>query len=207
MCYAFSMKIFCLALNYTEHAEEVGFAIPEKPAIFLKPSTALLAPGRPFEYPSFTQKAQYETEIVIRMDKQGKNIPVAEAKDYYSQITVGIDFTARDVQRGLVKSGMPWEIAKAFDGSAFIGEFIPKPENTSDIDFKLMRSGQVIQQGNTGNLTLVFDEMVSYISEYFTIEPGDLVYTGSPYGTGDVAKGDVLEGFIGDQKLFDCNVV
>jgi len=201
------MKIFCLGQNYIDHAKEMGFEIPAEPVIFMKPPTAFLEPGKPFEYPSFSKDAEYETEIVLKIDKKGKNISEEDAQDYYSQLTVGIDFTARDLQHALVPKGLPWEIAKGFDGSAFVGDFIPKPANTKAIDFKLLRAGKAIQEGHTKNLIFSFEQVISYISKFFTIEPGDLIYTGTPVGVGDVYRGDTLEGFIGDQKLFTCKVV
>jgi acylpyruvate hydrolase len=201
------MKIFCLGQNYIDHAKEMGFDIPTEPVIFMKPPTAYLEPGRPFEYPSFSKDAEYELEIVLKMDKKGKNVSEEDAKDFYSEITVGIDFTARDLQHGFVKKGLPWEIAKGFDGSAFVGEFISKPKDTRAIDFKLLRNGHVVQEGHTKNLIFSFEQVISYISKYFTIEIGDIIYTGTPVGVGDVARGDSLEGYMGEQKLFTCSVV
>ncbi len=201
------MKIFCVGRNYVDHAKELGNAIPENPIIFIKPPTAYLSSNSDFPYPSFSQNVQYETEIVIKLNKKGKNISKEEAKNYYSEITVGIDFTARDIQNELKEKKLPWELAKGFDFSALVGDFISKPNSIYNLNFKLLKNGELAQQGNTKDVIFSFEKLISFTSTYFTIEAEDLMYTGVPVGVGQVKKGDVLEGFIEEQKLLYCKVV
>jgi len=201
------MKIFCIGRNYKDHAEELGDAIPEEPIIFLKPPTAYLPNNSDIPYPSFTKKFHYETEIVLKMDKKGKNLSEEEAKDFYSQLTVGLDLTARDVQYDLIDKKLPWELGKAFDSSALVGDFIPKPIDPYAMNFKLLRSGQQVQEGHTKNLIFSFERLISFISIYFTIEKDDLIFTGTPVGVGPLEKGDTVEAYIEDQKLLSSKVV
>ena len=204
------MKIFCVGRNYAEHAKELGNALPEAPVIFMKPDTALLAPGAKFEYPSFTSDLHYEIELVLRIGKTAKNIPAANALSCVDAITVGIDFTARDVQAGLKSKGLPWEKAKAWDNSAIVGEW--KPFNTEanadggEILFSLTKNGQKAQSGTTQDMIYSFETLLEHISGYFTLSPGDLVYTGTPAGVGPCLPGDTLAGFLGDEKLFELAI-
>lgn len=204
------MKIFCVGRNYAEHAKELGNALPEAPVIFMKPDTALLAPGAKFAYPSFTSDLHYEIELVLRIGKTAKNIPAANALSCVDAITVGIDFTARDVQAGLKSKGLPWEKAKAWDNSAIVGEW--KPFNAEanavggEILFSLTKNGQTAQSGTTQDMIYSFETLLEHISGYFTLSPGDLVYTGTPAGVGPCLPGDTLAGFLGDEKLFELAI-
>ncbi|MBU6262945.1 MAG: fumarylacetoacetate hydrolase family protein [Bacteroidetes bacterium] len=204
------MKIFCVGRNYAEHAKELGNALPEAPVIFMKPDTALLAPGAKFEYPSFTSDLHYEIELVLRIGKTAKNIVAANALSCVDAITVGIDFTARDVQAGLKSKGLPWEKAKAWDNSAIVGEWKPfNAEANADggeILFSLTKNGQTAQSGTTQDMIYSFETLLEHISGYFTLSPGDLVYTGTPAGVGPCLPGDTLAGFLGDEKLFELAI-
>jgi 2-keto-4-pentenoate hydratase/2-oxohepta-3-ene-1,7-dioic acid hydratase in catechol pathway len=198
------MRIFAVGRNYAEHARELGNEIPEAPVIFMKPDTALLAPCEPFTYPPFSSDIHYEVEVVIRICKIGRRIPVDLAGLYYDAVTVGIDFTARDLQANCKAKGLPWEIAKGFDGSAALGDLVPLPEG--DIEFSLTKNDVPCQVGNTRDMIHGFDEIVSYISHFFTLVTGDVIYTGTPSGVGPVARGDVFEGYLGDAKLLTCEI-
>jgi len=200
------MKIFAIGRNYAEHARELGNEIPEAPVIFMKPDTALLAPGAPFAYPEFSSDIHYELEVVLRICRGGRNIATEDARTHYDAITLGIDFTARDLQAKCKAKGLPWEIAKSFDGSAAQGEFVDVPAE-SEYRFSLRKNGVVCQDGNTRDMLNGCDSLIHHISRYFTLSPGDLVYTGTPSGVGPVSKGDLLEGFLGDRKLLTCTVV
>jgi len=201
------MKIFCVGRNYAAHAKELGNAVPEAPVIFMKPDTALLAPGAKFAYPSFTSDLHYEIELVLRIGKTAKNIAAANALSCVDGITVGIDFTARDVQAGLKSKGLPWEKAKAWDNSAIVGEW--KHFNgaaESEILFSLTKNGQTVQMGTTLDMIYSFETLLEYISGYFTLSPGDLIYTGTPAGVGPCLPGDTLTGFLGEEKLFELAI-
>lgn len=202
------MKIFCIGRNYAEHAKELGNAVPTSPIVFCKPSTALITDGKPFYHPSFSDNIHHEIELVLRVCKNGKAIDPKFAHKYYDQITVGIDFTARDLQNKLKDKGQPWEIAKAFDGSAPVGTFIPLSEiaDTTNIEFSMTKNGAVAQHGFTSDLIFSFDTLISYISGFFTLQQGDLIFTGTPEGVSQVKIGDNLEGFIGDRKLLSCKI-
>ncbi len=200
------MKIFCVGRNYAEHAKELGNALPEAPVIFMKPDTALLAPGVKFEYPSFTSDLHYEIELVLRIGKTAKNIVAANALSCVDAITVGIDFTARDVQAGLKSKGLPWEKAKAWDNSAIIGDWKPFNGDAGEILFSLTKNGQTAQSGTTQDMIYSFETLLEHISGYFTLSPGDLVYTGTPAGVGPCLPGDTLAGFLGDEKLFELAI-
>ncbi|MGB4725153.1 MAG: fumarylacetoacetate hydrolase family protein [Sediminibacterium sp.] len=200
------MKIFCVGRNYAEHAKELGNALPEAPVIFMKPDTALLAPGAKFEYPSFTSDLHYEIELVLRIGKTAKNIAAANALSCVDAITVGIDFTARDVQAGLKSKGLPWEKAKAWDNSAIIGDWKPFNADAGEILFSLTKNGQKVQSGTTLDMIYSFETLLEHISGYFTLSPGDLVYTGTPAGVGPCLPGDTLAGFLGDEKLFELAI-
>ncbi|MDR3691168.1 MAG: fumarylacetoacetate hydrolase family protein [Fimbriimonas sp.] len=199
------MKIVAVGRNYAEHARELGNEIPEDPVLFMKPASALVTGNGPFVYPNFTSDVHFEVEIVLRMCKLASQIPVGSASDYYDAFTVGIDFTARDVQSKLKAKGLPWEIAKSFDGSAPVGEWIPVPAN-QPIEFSLSQNGAIRQKGTTADMIHGFDDLIHHMSRYFTLEPGDLVFTGTPAGVGPVSRGDVLEAYIGNQKLLSCKV-
>lgn len=199
------MKIFAIGRNYAEHARELGNEVPEAPVIFMKPDTALLTAFEPFCYPSFSDDIHYEVEIVLRIAQKGRKIQESRAREFYDAVTVGIDFTARDLQAKCKAKGLPWEIAKSFDGSAAVGTFISVPSE-KHFSFSLNKNGAVCQQGSTGDMLHPFDSIVVAISEYFTVMPGDLVFTGTPSGVGPVAKGDLFEGFIGDQRLLACQI-
>jgi 2-keto-4-pentenoate hydratase/2-oxohepta-3-ene-1,7-dioic acid hydratase in catechol pathway len=200
------MKIFCVGRNYSEHAKELGNAVPENPVIFSKPDTALLKNGEDFYLPDFSNDVHYEAELVIKISKMGKKIQEKFASNYYNEIGFGIDFTARDLQTQLKQKGLPWELAKAFDGSAPIGEFINIKDLQNPIQFSLFKNNELVQSGNSNDMIFSFDKIVSFISQYFTLKVGDLIYTGTPAGVGQVKIGDKLEGFIEDKKMLNCEV-
>ena len=204
------MKIFGVGMNYLQHTEELdGRAYrPSEPVIFLKPDSALLKDGKPFFLPEEMGRIDHETELVVRICRLGKSIPVRFAHRYYDAVTVGIDFTARDVQARLKKAGHPWEIAKGFDGSAVIGQWKPidRYRDIQAIHFHLDINGQTVQQGCSSDMLFKVDEIVSYISQYFTLKTGDLLYTGTPVGVGPVKIDDHLEGYIEDEKVLEFNV-
>jgi 2-keto-4-pentenoate hydratase/2-oxohepta-3-ene-1,7-dioic acid hydratase in catechol pathway len=201
------MKIFCVGRNYTEHAKELGNAIPENPVDFCKPDTALIRNNEPFYLPDFSNDIHHEVELVIRINKTGKKIQEKFASNYYNEIGLGIDFTARDIQTKLKEKGLPWELAKAFDGSAPLGEFIQISQlTTNGIHFSLKKNGHIVQQGHTSQMIFTFNQIVSFISQYFTLKVGDLIYTGTPAGVSKVDIGDKLEGFIDDKLMLTCDV-
>jgi 2-keto-4-pentenoate hydratase/2-oxohepta-3-ene-1,7-dioic acid hydratase in catechol pathway len=201
------MKILCVGRNYSEHAKELGNAVPENPVIFSKPDTALLKNNDAFYLPSFSNDVHHEVELVIKINKVGKKIQEKFARNYFSEIGLGIDFTARDVQSELKSKGLPWELAKAFDGSAPIGNFINMENmDLKNIDFSLQKNGQIVQKGNTAQMIFSFEQIVSFVSQYFTLKVGDLIYTGTPAGVSQVNIGDKLEGYIGNELMLTCNV-
>lgn len=203
------MKIFAIGLNYASHNEEMkSLFASEEPVIFMKPDTALLKDGKPFFLPDFSQEIHYETEIVIKISRLGKNIAERFAPRYYEEITVGIDFTARDLQRRQKQLGLPWEIAKSFDNAAPVGKFISKAlfPDVQHIDFHLDINGKTVQRGNTSEMIFSIDKIIAYISRFFTLKIGDLIFTGTPAGIGPVAINDHLEGCIGNEKLLDFRI-
>jgi 2-keto-4-pentenoate hydratase/2-oxohepta-3-ene-1,7-dioic acid hydratase in catechol pathway len=202
------MKIFCVGRNYAAHAQELGNEIPDEPVIFMKPKSALLQSHTPFYYPEFTNELHYEAELVLRISKNGKYIQEKFASKYYDAITVGIDFTARDIQNELKEKGLPWEKAKAWDNSAVIGKWIPLAniKDRSNINFTLLKNKELVQQGNSKNMLHNFDYLVSYISNFFSINIGDLIYTGTPAGVGEVVVGDELEGAMEEETLLTLEV-
>ena len=201
------MKILCVGRNYSEHAKELGNAVPENPVIFSKPDTALIKNNEPFYHPDFSQDIHHEVELVIKISKMGKKIQPKFARNYFTEIGLGIDFTARDVQSKLKEKGLPWELAKAFDGSAPIGEFINvEGTDLSNINFSLTKNGEMVQQGNTAQMIFSFEEIVSFVSQYFTLKVGDLIYTGTPAGVSKINIGDKLEGYIENQLMLTCEV-
>lgn len=202
------MKIFCVGRNYAEHAKELGNALPDEPVIFMKPKSALLQAHTPFYYPEFTNELHYECELVLRISKNGKYIQDKFASKYYDAVTVGIDFTARDIQNELKGKGLPWEKAKAWDNSAAVGKWIPLAniKNRKDINFALHKNKELVQKANSKEMIHDFDYIVSYISNYFSVNIGDLIFTGTPAGVGELVVGDELEGFIGDETLLNLEV-
>ncbi|MBN1387359.1 MAG: fumarylacetoacetate hydrolase family protein [Bacteroidales bacterium] len=199
------MKIICIGLNYGDHAREMGRTLPDKPVIFLKPDSSLLKNNKPFFIPDFSRNIHYEIEIVLRICKLGRSISEKYACRYYDQLTLGVDMTARDLQSSLSSSGMPWDISKSFDGAAPVGEFIPLQEagDMNNITFRLEKNGTTVQHGNTSRLIYNFDQIISYVSGFFTLKTGDLIFTGTPSGVGPVNRNDRLTGYIGDRKIID----
>ncbi len=202
------MKIFCVGRNYVEHAKELGNDVPDEPVIFLKPKSAFLQPHMPFYYPEFTNELHYEAEIVLRVSKNGKYIQERHANKYYNAYSIGIDFTARDIQQQLKEKGLPWEISKAWDNSAAVGKFIDiKPgQNLNDMNFCLYKNKEIVQQGNTNLMIFTFDQIVAYVSQFFSLNIGDLIFTGTPAGVGECVVGDILEGFIENDSLLEVEV-
>lgn len=203
------MKILAVGLNYESHNLEMKRTFKSsEPVIFMKPESALLKDGKPFFIPDFSNEIHYETEIVIKINRLGKNIAQEFAHRYYDQLTLGIDFTARDLQRNLKEKGLPWEIAKGFDGSAAMGTFISKQafQNIQDINFHLNINSNTVQQDNTSNMIYSVDKIIAYVSQFFTLKIGDLIFTGTPAGVGPVHIDDHLEGYIENKKLLDFNV-
>ena len=202
------MKIFCVGRNYADHAKELGNLIPDEPVIFMKPKSALLQPHTPFYYPEFTNELNYECELVLRISKNGKYIQEKFANKYYDAVTVGIDFTARDIQNELKEKGLPWEKAKAWDNSAAIGKWIPMAnlKNKREINFGLYKNKELVQQGNSKEMMFDFDYIVAYISNFFSINIGDLIFTGTPPGVGELVVGDEMEGFLEAENLLMLEV-
>ena len=191
------MKIICIGRNYAEHAKELNNPLPTKPVVFLKPAPALLVNRKPLYYPEFTQDLHYELEVVLKVAKNGRHVQPAFAADYYREIALGIDFTARDLQQECKEKGQPWEIAKAFDGSAVLSPFVPVSSvNRQAIEFELRKNGKAVQHGNTQNLIFSFEEIIVYVSRFFKLQMGDLIYTGTPAGVGPVQVGDKLDGYL-----------
>jgi len=202
------MKIICVGRNYTAHAKELGNNIPDEPVIFMKPKSALLQSHTPFYYPEFTNQLDYECELVLRVCKNGKYIQERHATNYYNAITVGIDFTARDIQDDLKAKGLPWEKAKAFDNSAAIGKFvdITPALNKKNINFSFYKNKELVQQANSSQMIFSFDYIISHISNYFSLNIGDLVFTGTPAGVGECVVGDDLEAFIEKEMLLKMEI-
>jgi len=202
------MKIICIGRNYVNHAKELGNEIPTEPLFFLKPDTAIQPKGHPFFIPHFSNDIYYEVELVLKINKTGKHIEERFAHTYYDQIGLGIDFTARDIQEECKAKGLPWEKAKGFDGSAQIGRnFIDKAElELNDITFSLEKNGEQVQLGNSKDMLFSFDKIITYLSKFYTLQIGDLIYTGTPEGVGAVEAGDKLQGFIGEKKMFKVMV-
>ncbi len=202
------MKIICIGRNYANHINELHNERPDEPVIFLKPDTAILPKKFPFVIPEFSKDVHHEVEILVKISKVGKYIDVKFAHKYYDEIGLGIDFTARDVQNKLKEKGLPWEKAKAFDGSAVIGDFISKKNYNSleNITFELNNNGITVQKGNTSQMLWKIDEIIAYVSQYFTLKKGDIIFTGTPEGVSAVKPNDVLEGFIEGNKLFRIQI-
>jgi 2-keto-4-pentenoate hydratase/2-oxohepta-3-ene-1,7-dioic acid hydratase in catechol pathway len=202
------MKIICVGRNYADHAKELGNDIPDEPVIFMKPKSALLQSHTPFYYPEFSNELHYECELVLRVCKNGKYIQERHAANYYNGITVGIDFTARDIQDELKKKGLPWEKAKAFDNSAAVGKFIDVTPamNRKNINFSFFKNKELVQQGNSGNMIFSIDALIANISNYFSLNIGDLIFTGTPAGVGECVVGDVLEAYLEKDNLLSVEV-
>lgn len=201
------MTIFCIGRNYVEHVLELNNQIPGDPVLFLKPATAVLKDNKDFYYPNFTNDLHHEIELVFKIDKKGKSIPETNAWSYISHVTVGIDFTARDLQQKCKEKSLPWEISKAFDHSAVIGQWLPVDElDSGTIIFELRKNGQIVQNGTIDHMIFPLPKLIHYISNFFTINKGDLVFSGTPSGVGPVQIGDRLEGFLNGTKLFDFEV-
>ncbi len=202
------MKIICIGRNYAEHAKEMNQPVPTEPVVFLKPETAVIKDNQPFWYPEFSQDIHHEVELIIRITKLGRYIAPEFASRYYDEIGIGIDFTARDIQAQCKAKGLPWEKAKAFDGSAPVGTFFPKTKfaDLNAIGFHLDVNGKTVQRGNTKDLLFTFDQLVSHVSQYFTLKSGDYIFTGTPEGVGPVHRGDRLTAYLENEKALDFEV-
>ncbi len=202
------MKIICIGRNYTEHIAELQNERPSEPVVFLKPDSAVLLKQHPFVIPEFSDDIHHEVEVLVKINKVGKYIDAKFAHKYYDEIGLGIDFTARDLQTKLKEKGLPWEKAKAFDGSAVIGDFLSIKNFSSleNLTFELTNNGQTVQKGNTSNMLWKIDELISHVSQYFTLKIGDVIFTGTPQGVARVNPNDVLEGFLEGNKLFRIQV-
>ncbi len=201
------MKIICVGRNYVKHAQELGNEVPDEPILFMKADSSLMRQRDAFFIPDFSNDIHYEAEIVVKINRLGKNIQSHYAHKYFDEITIGIDFTARDVQAQLKSKGLPWEKAKAFDGSAVVGNWIPSTDlNMESLNFELYKNDVLVQKGNTENMIFPVNDLIGNCSKYFTLKIGDLLFTGTPEGVGKVEKGDVLEGFIEDQKLLSVKI-
>ena len=200
------MKIFAVGMNYLMHTKELDGReyTPQQPVIFTKADSALLKDRKPFFVPDDMGRIDYEAEIVVRICRLGKAIPERFAHRYYDAVTIGLDFTAREMQAKARREGLPWTICKGFDGSAIIGEWLPLSDNIQSLHFHLDKNGQTVQQGFSGDMLFKVDEIISYLSRYFTLKTGDLLFTGTPSGVGPVAVGDLLEGFIEDRRVLEC---
>lgn len=202
------MKIIAIGRNYAEHAKELNNPVPGVPVIFMKPETALLKDNKPFYHPDFSEDIHHEIEIVLKISKEGKHISEKFADNYFDEIALGVDFTARDIQSRHKEKGLPWELAKAFDNSAPVSKFLPKSQfaDLKNLNFKLDVNGQTRQVGNTSNMLFSFEYIISFVSKYITLKKGDLIFTGTPQGVAKVSIGDRLEGYLEDHKLLDFDV-
>jgi len=199
------MKIICIGLNYRKHAAELGWKIPSEPVVFLKPDSAILKKNKPFFIPDFSENIQYEVEIVVKISKLGKGVEAKFAHRYYDEITLGIDITARDIQSKNAKAGMPWELSKCFDGAAPVGEFIPvsSVKNVLDLDFRLDINGKTVQKSNSSDMIFNINQIIEYVSKYFTLKTGDLIFTGTPAGVGKLHRNDSLVAYLAEKPLLD----
>lgn len=201
------MKIICIGRNYAKHAQELGNEIPEKPVIFIKPDTAVLR-GNDFYLPDFSNDVQYELEVVVKISKGGKYILKENAHKHYEEIGLGVDFTARDLQTQLKTKGLPWELAKGFDGSAAVSHFFPKNDfNLEQLHFSLFKNGQKVQDGNTENMMFSIDDIIAFSSQFFMLRVGDLIFTGTPEGVGKLEENDILQAYLEDHKILDIRVL
>jgi acylpyruvate hydrolase len=203
------LKIFCVGRNYAAHAQELQNEVPDEPIIFMKAPNALLKDHQPLFYPAFTEDLHYEGELIVKISKNGKKIEERFAHKYYQEVSLGIDFTARDLQSKLKAKGLPWELAKSFDGSAAMGKFFPK-DQVSDPEgryqFRILKNDQIVQEGDSALMLFPIDTIISFLSQYFTLQQGDLIYTGTPVGVGPVKIGDVLSGFFGEDEVFRTEI-
>lgn len=203
------MKIIAIGMNYAEHNKELNNTLlPEKPVIFMKPDSAILKDGKPFFIPEFTNRVDYETELVVRICRLGKHIAPRFAHRYYDAVTVGIDFTARDLQNDFRSKGLPWELCKGFDDSAVLGNFVPldKVRDIQDLHFHLDIDGQTVQRGHTADMLFKVDEIIAYVSQFCTLKIGDILFTGTPAGVGPVSVGQHLQGYLEGEKVLDFHV-
>ncbi|HTO37753.1 MAG TPA: fumarylacetoacetate hydrolase family protein [Brumimicrobium sp.] len=201
------MKIFCIGRNYAEHAKEMNSPLPEVPMFFLKPDTSTLKINEPFYYPDFTKDIHYECELVIKINRVGKNIAEKYAHEYYDEVALGLDLTARDLQQICKDKGHPWEIAKGFENSAPFGNFISlKGKDVQNLDFHLVKNGEIVQKGNSKDMIFNVNQIIAYLSKFMTLKIGDVIFTGTPEGVGPIAINDHLEGYIGDEKLLDLKI-
>jgi 2-keto-4-pentenoate hydratase/2-oxohepta-3-ene-1,7-dioic acid hydratase in catechol pathway len=202
------MKIICIGLNYRKHALEMGWSLPEEPVVFLKPDSAILKNNKPFFLPDFSENIHYEVEVVIKISKLGKSISSKFAHRYFDEVTLGIDITARDLQSRQAAAGMPWEISKCFDGAAPLGAFVPVTsiKDMGDINFRLEINERVVQKSNTSDMIFGFNAIIEYVSRFFTLKTGDLIFTGTPSGVGQLKRNDNLVGYLGDKPLLDFRI-
>ena len=202
------MKIICIGHNYVQHIKELNADFPEEPVVFFKPDTAVLPTKTPFYIPEFSNEIHYEVEVLVKISKHGKHIDPQFAHRYYEEIGLGIDFTARDLQRKFSEKGLPWEKCKAFDGSAVIGDFLPKSqfESINDLSFRLEKNGAIVQQSSTSDMLFKIDEIIAHLSTYFTLKQGDIIFTGTPSGVGKIEVNDRLEGFLENKPMFSVNI-
>lgn len=202
------MKIICIGRNYTEHIEELANEKPSSPVIFMKPDSAVLPKQQDFYIPEFSEDVHHEVEVLVKIKKVGKHINQRFAHKYYDEVSLGIDFTARDLQSQLKAKGLPWEKAKGFDGAAVIGKWHAKEEfgDLDNLDFKLLRNGELAQKGNTSHMLWKIDELIAYVSTFFTLKKGDVIFTGTPAGVSRVSPEDRLTGYIKDKMIFDINI-
>ena len=201
------MKIICIGRNYAEHSKELGNEIPENPVIFMKPDTAVLKKGSDFYIPEFSDDVHYELEVVLKISKGGKYIQEDKASNHFDEIGLGIDFTARDLQSKLKEKGLPWELAKGFDGSAVVSEFYKKSDfNIKNLNFSLLKNKEKVQDGNTSMMIFSPEKIIAFVSQYFTLKTGDLIFTGTPQGVGKVEENDILQAFLEDEKVLDLRI-
>ncbi|MEE9361316.1 MAG: fumarylacetoacetate hydrolase family protein [Cellulophaga sp.] len=202
------MKIICIGRNYTEHIEELSNECPEEPVVFIKPDSAVLPKEQDFYIPEFSNEIHYEVEVLVKIKKVGKHIETKFASNYYDEISLGIDFTARDLQSKLKAKGLPWEKAKGFDGSAVIGKWLPKSnfEDVNNLEFSLKKNNEIVQKGNTGLMLWKIDTLISYVSKYFMLKKGDVIFTGTPSGVGKIEANDYLSGILEKEELFSVKI-
>jgi len=202
------VKIICIGRNYSDHIKELSNDRPKDPIVFIKPDSSIIAKNQNFVIPAFSDEIHHEVELVVKINKVGKYIDKSFSNKYYNQIGLGIDFTARDIQNKLKEKGHPWEKSKAFDNSCMVGDFIniEEIENISNINFELKKNSKIVQSGNSSNMLWKIDEIISYVSQYFTLKIGDLIFTGTPSGVSKVTSGDCLEGFINSNKMFSLKI-
>jgi len=202
------MKLICIGRNYTAHIKELANERPEEPVVFIKPDSAVLPKEQDFYIPEFSNEIHYEVEVLVKINKVGKHIDKKFAHTYYDEIGLGIDFTARDLQSKLKEKGLPWEKAKGFDGAAVIGKWVPKTlfEDINDLNFSLLKNGKEVQKANTGLMLWKIDELVSYVSTYFTLKKGDIIFTGTPSGVGKIEPNDYLSGVLEEREMFSLKI-